>query len=97
MDDVLARMKEIVEAAVQRALEKAQTPTRYLRSKEAARYLGVSPLTLEKWRHLGQGPAFFRINRLILYDRHNLDAFMARHRYEPDGSPRVFPCLPVRG
>lgn len=35
--------------------------------EELAEYLGVPAGTLANWRHLGRGPAFVRVGRLIRY------------------------------
>ena len=66
------------------------TPTVLLTLDEAAAFLRTSVATLRYWRHLGIGPAGFRLGRRVLYrqddleqwvtDRH--DAAVARH----DGS-----------
>lgn len=39
----------------------------YLREDELAARWGISPRTLEKWRAEGQGPAYHRIGKSILY------------------------------
>ena len=96
MDEMKAVIRQIADTAAQRALELAHAPTRYLKSKEAAQYLGAAYLTLEKWRSLGQGPAFTRIGKFIRYDKQDLDVFMNRHRYESDDSPRIFPSTPTK-
>ncbi|HVZ99145.1 MAG TPA: helix-turn-helix domain-containing protein [Caulobacterales bacterium] len=45
----------------------------------AARFLGVSPQTLEKWRcyRPEDGPAFMKIGRVVRYRRSDLLDFMA--------------------
>ncbi|SDD61990.1 helix-turn-helix transcriptional regulator [Ruegeria marina] len=48
-----------------------------LNTKEAAKYLGLSPYTLEKWRSKGIGPGCVRIgSKAIRYWRSDLDAFI---------------------
>jgi predicted DNA-binding transcriptional regulator AlpA len=56
-----------------------QTQPRYLRTEQAASYLGVSPATLHKKRNTGGGPPYCRPagTRIVLYDVHALDAWMA--------------------
>jgi len=39
----------------------AQLATRYVRTHEAARMLGISPRTLEKYRCHGSGPTFRKL------------------------------------
>ncbi len=90
MDEMQTIIRQIADTAAQRALELACTPTRYLKSKEAARYIDVAYLTLEKWRSLGQGPPFTRIGKFVRYDRMDLDHFMNRHRNQFDDSLTAF-------
>jgi predicted DNA-binding transcriptional regulator AlpA len=57
-------------------------PSRRLRTKEAAHYLGYSESTLEKKRLTGDGPPFIRLGRggTVVYDTHDLDAWLAARR-----------------
>jgi hypothetical protein len=48
-----------------------------LRTPEAAKRLGVSPGFLEKARHYGNGPAFAKLGRLVVYRPDDLDAWVA--------------------
>ena len=41
--------------------------TRYLRTKEAAHYVGLSARTLEKHRTYGTGPAYRKIGGRVVY------------------------------
>jgi len=41
--------------------------TRYLRTKEAAHYVGLSARTLEKHRTYGTGPAYKKIGGRVVY------------------------------
>jgi len=43
------------------------TSPRYLRTAEAARYLRLSPRTLEKHRTYGTGPAYRKIGGRVVY------------------------------
>ena len=97
MDEMQNVIKQIADTAAMRALELAHAPTRYLKSKQAAQYLDMANLTLEKWRALGQGPAFTRVGKFIRYDRQDLDEFMTRHRNQMDDSISAFPRLRSKG
>jgi excisionase family DNA binding protein len=44
---------------------------------EAAELLRAPVATLRYWRHLGTGPASFRLGRRVLYRRDDLDAWVA--------------------
>jgi hypothetical protein len=60
----------------------------YLTPKEAARYLNRGPSTLEEGRRLKKGPRYYKLGpekkAAILYHRHDLDTWMARHIVETD-------------
>ncbi len=60
-----------------------------LDERAAADYLQKPPGTLQQWRYLGQGPAYFKIGRSVRYSRSDLRTFRDAHRVEPRGnSPR---------
>ncbi len=42
-------------------------PPRFLRTPEAARFLGLSGRTLEKHRYFGTGPAYRRLGGRVVY------------------------------
>jgi hypothetical protein len=48
---------------------------RYLRTAEAARYLSLSPRTLEKHRTFGTGPAYRKIGGRVVYAVADLNAW----------------------
>ena len=48
---------------------------RYLRTAEAARYLSLSPRTLEKHRTYGTGPAYRKIGGRVVYAVADLNAW----------------------
>lgn len=53
-----------------------------LRAPDAASYLRVSNSTLSKMRSRGDGPPFTKLGRrIVLYDRHDLDAWLALRRH----------------
>lgn len=52
-------------------------------TKEAARFLGLHPNTLVKWRIGGDGPQYVRIgSRTIRYDIRILERWLERRRYD---------------
>jgi hypothetical protein len=54
---------------------------RRLRTREAAKYLGVGESTLEKWRITGSGPQFERVGmRIVVYSVRALEVFLAARR-----------------
>lgn len=48
-------------------MNKTHLPPRYLRTPEAARFLGMSGRTLEKHRYFGTGPAYLRLGGRVVY------------------------------
>ena len=50
-------------------------PPRYLRTPEAARFLGLSDRTLEKHRTYGTGPAYRKIGGRVIYALDDLRAW----------------------
>ena len=49
-------------------------------TRRAARYLDLSPRTLDGYRVSGAGPAFHRFGNRVRYRRLDLDAWAARRR-----------------
>jgi predicted DNA-binding transcriptional regulator AlpA len=58
-----------------------------LREAEAARRLGTSVRTLQKWRCNGKGPRFVRLSRAVRYDPADLDTFIAVGRRTSTSDP----------
>jgi excisionase family DNA binding protein len=40
----------------------------YLTTKEVAETFRTSPETVRYWRHIGKGPASFKVGRAVLYE-----------------------------
>lgn len=53
---------------------------RLLRTPEAARYLGLAPATLNKYRSVGGGPPFIKYARVVVYRVADLTAWSTSHR-----------------
>lgn len=68
---------------------------RYLRPRDAARYLGFAPSTLAGWRTYGTPGGvdlpFARIGGAVVYDRRDLDRFARAHRLivKPPTEPKA--------
>ena len=60
---------------------------RYLRTPEAADYIGLTKSTLEKLRLTGVGPVFSSLGRIVVYDRGDLDAWVASRRRKSTSDP----------
>ena len=62
--------------------------TNKLNTREAAAYLNLSPGTLEVWRCLGRGPMYAKLGRRVVYDRIDLETFVAsRKTFTTDAMP----------
>ncbi len=54
---------------------------KYHTTEDAAKLLGkVSPRTLEKWRVLGEGPAFRKFGKSVVYAESDLEAYAKAQR-----------------
>ncbi len=47
---------------------------------EAAAYLRIPVATLRYWRHLGTGPAGFRLGRRVMYRREDVDRWIGQRQ-----------------
>jgi len=59
----------------------------YLRTTEAALFLGLARRTLEKWRCVGGGPVFFKFGRVCLYRLSDLKAWAEARRRTSTSDP----------
>jgi len=50
---------------------------RLLREVDAAKYLGLAPRTLSRWRWAGKGPSFHKLGSAVRYSVEELDNFIA--------------------
>ncbi len=72
-----------------------EIPTRYLRTPEAAHFLGLSSRTLEKHRTYGTGPAYRKLGGRIVYTVGDLRAWAekgVRVSTADPGTSTVFPA-----
>ncbi len=60
--------------------EGAPEPKRMLIAEDAAEYLGLAPQTLAKLRWSGDSPPYFKVGRRVLYEREELDAWLAQRK-----------------
>ncbi|MFC7706345.1 helix-turn-helix transcriptional regulator [Plastorhodobacter daqingensis] len=71
-------------------------PPRYLRTPEAAQFLGLSDRTLEKHRVYGTGPTYKKLGGRVVYSVEDLQAWADRGTVTStaDPTPPVRPALP---
>lgn len=66
----------------------AGLPPRFLRTPEAARFLGLSGRTLEKHRTYGTGPAYRKLGGRVVYAVDDLQAWADRGAVTSTSDPR---------
>jgi len=49
---------------------------KYMTTIEVAQLCRTSPETVRYWRHLGRGPASFRVGRRVLYEAAGVQAWL---------------------
>ena len=54
----------------------------HLHQAELAARLNISPRTLERWRSIGEGPAFLKIGGRVMYRLEDVEAFEQARRCE---------------
>ena len=73
----------------------AGLPPRFLRTPEAARFLGLSGRTLEKHRTYGTGPKYSKVGGRVIYAIDDLKAWAdlgAKRSTSDPGNGTVFPA-----
>ena len=58
----------------------AMYPPRYLDTRHAADYLGISPSTLNRMRVTGEGPRYAKAGRRVIYDPEDLNAWVEERK-----------------
>lgn len=66
----------------------AGLPPRFLRTPEAARFLGLSGRTLEKHRTYGTGPAYRKLGGRVVYSIDDLQTWADRGAVTSTSDPR---------
>ena len=74
----------------------AQLPPRYLRTPEAARFLGLSGRTLEKHRTYGTGPRYSKLGGRVIYGLDDLQAWVERGARVSTSDPGAGQVLPAK-
>jgi len=74
----------------------AHIPPRYLRTPEAARFLGLSGRTLEKHRTYGTGPRYSKLGGRVVYRLEDLQAWVERGAKASTSDPGTSQVLPAK-
>ena len=61
---------------------------KHLTQTEVARRWCLSPRTLERWRWLGQGPAFLKLGGRVAYRLEDIEAFETAQTREAASTPQ---------
>ncbi len=70
-------------------------PVRFVDTEAAAKYLALDAHTLECYRSLDSGPAFYKFGRYVRYAVSDLDAWAESCRRSTSASPSAPRILPV--
>ena len=76
--------------------QNSSLPPRYLRTKEAARFLGLSPRTLEKHRTYGTGPRYSKLGGRVVYSLDDLQEWANRGLKTSTSDPGHGTVLPAK-
>ncbi len=71
-------------------------PPRYLRTQEAARFLGLSGRTLEKHRTYGTGPRYSKLGGRVVYSLDDLQEWANRGLKTSTSDPGSGTVLPAK-
>lgn len=63
------------------------TAQQTITAREAAEMLNRSPITLERWRRLRQGPPFLRVMGRVLYRADDIASWLDAQRQQPEAQP----------
>ena len=74
----------------------ADLPSRYLRTPEAARMVGLSIRTLEKHRIYGTGPRYSKLGGRVVYSVEDLQAWVAQGTKTSTSDPGQGTVLPAK-
>ena len=74
----------------------ADLPPRYLRTPEAARFVGLSIRTLEKHRIYGTGPRYSKLGGRVVYRVEDLQAWVESGAKASTSDPGLATVLPAK-
>jgi predicted DNA-binding transcriptional regulator AlpA len=74
----------------------AGMPARYLRTPEAARFVGLSIRTLEKHRTYGTGPRYSKLGGRVVYRLEDLQAWVELGAKVSTSDPGTGTVLPAK-
>lgn len=66
----------------------------YLNQSELAQRWSLSPRTLERWRWLGQGPAYVKLGGRVAYRLEDIQSYEAERTHRPGRNSTVLARAP---
>ena len=80
-------MHQICHSRTSDAVGLQDRPWRWLRTPEAAAYIGHGKSTLDKLRVTGGGPPFVKRGAAVVYDRADLDRWLEERKVRSTSEP----------
>jgi predicted DNA-binding transcriptional regulator AlpA len=68
---------ELLARLVAERLREFAAAPEVMTTERAAQYCGLSPKSLDLWRHDGDGPKFVKISNRVRYRKRDIDAWLA--------------------
>jgi len=56
---------------------------------EASEYLSISVPTLNMWRHLNKGPAYFKVGGKVRYEKADVDRWVQSRKVVPNDTVKA--------
>ena len=75
--------------ALELFMEFGANKNRRLRTADAAAYCGLGKSTLDKLRLTGGGPAYSKLNAVVIYDILDLDAWITSNKHQSTSEYRL--------
>jgi predicted DNA-binding transcriptional regulator AlpA len=70
----------VAEKTMEKDMQETTAPNRRFRTLDAARYVGLSKSTLEKYRVTGGGPVYASLGRIVVYESSDLDQWFNQRK-----------------
>jgi predicted DNA-binding transcriptional regulator AlpA len=74
------RPQVVAEKIMEKDMQETNLPNCRLRTQQAARYVGLSKSTLEKYRVTGGGPIYASLGRIVVYESSDLDYWVSERK-----------------
>lgn len=68
-------------------MENFTNQSRRYRTADAATYCASTKSTFEKYRLTGEGPAYIKLGRTVVYDQNDLDVWLNNNKRQSTSEP----------